>query len=58
MEQLTGDIYGSLPERVDRPVGEKLDEMFRTAMDAQSRGAAGSSRGADVVQDRPGEEVS
>ena len=36
----TADIYGSLPERVDRPVGEKLDEMFRTAMDAQARGAA------------------
>ncbi len=25
----TTDIYGSLPERVDRPVAEKLDEMFR-----------------------------
>lgn len=28
----TADIYGSLPERVDRPVAEKLDEMFRSAM--------------------------
>ena len=33
----TADIYGSLPERVDRPVAEKLDEMFRAALDAGSR---------------------
>ena len=54
----TADIYGSLPERVDRPVAERLDEMFRSAMDAQAGGAAPSSRGAGVVHDRPGEEVS
>ena len=29
----TADIYGSLPERVDRPVAEKLDEMFRAAIE-------------------------
>jgi integrase len=43
------DIYGSLPERVDRPVAEKLDEMFRSAMGRGPYGAAPSSRGADVV---------
>jgi integrase len=36
----TADIYGSLPERVDRNVAERLDELFRTAC------------GADVVQPR------
>jgi integrase len=39
----TADIYGSLPERVDRPVAAKLDDLFRQA-------AAGC--GADVVQAR------
>jgi len=47
----TADIYGSLPERVDRPVAEKLDEMFRSAQETQSRGAGLNSGGADVVQD-------
>jgi integrase len=37
----TADIYGSLPERVDRPVADKLDELVR---------AAANSCGADVVQ--------
>ncbi|MGC8627320.1 MAG: tyrosine-type recombinase/integrase [Acidimicrobiales bacterium] len=46
----TAHIYGSLPERLDRPVAEKLDEMFRPAKKAQSRGAGLSSGGADVVQ--------
>ena len=50
----TADIYGSLPERVDRPVAEKLDEMFRAAPDAGSRGATANFCGADVVQ-APGE---
>jgi len=54
----TADIYGSLPERVDRPVAEKLDEMFRYAQEAQSRGAGLSSGGADVVRDSDGEEAS
>ncbi len=54
----TADIYGSLPERVDRPVAEKLDKMFRSAQEAQSRGAGLGSGGADVVQDSDGEEVS
>ncbi len=54
----TADIYGSLPERVDRPVAEKLDEMFRSAMGTGACGAAPSARGADVVQDRGEEEVS
>src|SRR2546423_11964535 len=34
----TADIYGSLPESVDRAVAEKLDDLFAAA------------RGADVVQ--------
>ena len=34
----TADIYGSLPERVDRTVADQLDELFR------------ESCGADVVQ--------
>lgn len=38
----TADIYGSLPERVDRPVAAKLDDLFRQAA---------AARGADVVQD-------
>ena len=46
----TADIYGSLPERVDRPVADKLDEMFRAALDAGSPGAASNFCGADVVQ--------
>ncbi|MHB1498508.1 MAG: tyrosine-type recombinase/integrase [Acidimicrobiales bacterium] len=45
----TADIYGSLPERVDRPVAEKLDEMFRSALDSQAHGGKPESRGADVV---------
>jgi len=53
----TADIYGSLPERVDRPVAEKLDEMFRSAMDAQSAGTTPGSCGADVVQVDGKEEV-
>jgi integrase len=36
----TADIYGSLPENVDRGVADQLDGMFRR------------SRGADVVQPR------
>lgn len=36
----TADIYGSLPERVDRNVADRLDELFRTGC------------GADVVQPR------
>jgi integrase len=27
----TADIYGSLPESVDRPVAAKLDDLFRQA---------------------------
>jgi integrase len=54
----TADIYGSLPERVDRPVAEKLDEMFRDALDARSSGATADATadfcGTDVVQ-APGE---
>jgi integrase len=50
----TADIYGSLPERVDRPVAEKLDQMFRAAIEDQSRGPDSNSCGADVVQ-APGE---
>jgi integrase len=45
----TADIYGSLPERVDRPVAEKLDEMFRSALDSQAHRGKPESRGADVV---------
>jgi len=37
----TADIYGSLPERVDRPVAAKLDDLFRQAV---------AECGADVVQ--------
>jgi hypothetical protein len=40
------------------PVAEKLDEMFRSAMGTGAGGAAPSARGADVVHDRPEEEVS
>ena len=39
----TADIYGSLPENVDRDVAGRLDDLFRTAC------------GADVVQGRPAE---
>jgi integrase len=39
----TADIYGSLPERVDRPVAAKLDDLFRQAA---------ADCGADVVQAR------
>ena len=46
----TADIYGSLPERVDRPGAEKLDEMFRAALDAESRNATRNFCGGDVVQ--------
>ena len=51
----TADIYGSLPERVDRPVAEKLDGMFRSAMDAQSFTAAPDThpRNADEVEVPP-----
>ena len=34
----TADIYGSLPERVDRAVADQLNDLFT------------SGRGADVVQ--------
>ncbi|MGH9107246.1 MAG: tyrosine-type recombinase/integrase [Acidimicrobiales bacterium] len=54
----TADIYGSLPERVDRPVAEKLDETFRSVQEAQSRGAGLNSGGADVVRDSNSEEAS
>jgi len=46
----TADRYGSLPERVDRPVAEKLDEMFRAALDAEPCGATSNFCGADLVQ--------
>ena len=51
----TADIYGSLPERVDRPVAEKLDGMFRSAMDAHSFTAAPDThpRNADEVEVPP-----
>lgn len=54
----TADIYGSLPERVDRPVAEKLDEMFRSAVEAQSCGAGFNPGGAKVVRGSNGEEAS
>ncbi|HWE09532.1 MAG TPA: hypothetical protein VG325_09255, partial [Solirubrobacteraceae bacterium] len=42
----TADIYGSLPGRVDRPVADKLDDLFRRATTTSTT----ASRGADVVQ--------
>jgi hypothetical protein len=39
----TADIYGLLPESVDRPVAAKLDDLFRQAA---------ADCGADVVQGR------
>lgn len=48
----TADIYGSLPEQVDRPVADKLDDLFRQAADARGPDAV-QAAGASTQPDTP-----